>query len=178
MNQPGSFEDGCYSTLNNPLSSFELNIVVKFLKLQNTPHSNSEFKIFGRIRYNNQLFYAQTYDHKHKRQSSVCKWKFENMDYYGIIQKFVLYKGIEMIIASKFVDKKKLIDLYDFSAPYKSIFQLNDLDKYYPVFGRFENDENNLVVCLSSSLVSTCVMVKLKDSDNIMVTPIIGFEHD
>jgi len=180
LNQPSSFEDGFYSPFQNHLSCNELNAVIKFLKLENNKQelSLNELKIFGRFRSNHELFFANVYDSLHIRQSSVCLWKYEDQDNYGIIEKFVNYKDKDMFIARKFIGKKKLIDYYKFSDTYKSIFELNDLDKYFTVFSRPGNDTCELIACSSSSIISTCVLTKLNDSGDVLVTNVIGYEHD
>ena len=80
-----------------------------------------------------------------------------------------------MFIARKFIGKKKLIDYYKFSDTYKSIFDLNDLDKYFTVFSRPGNDTCELIACSSSSIISTCVLTKLNISGDVLVTNVIGY---
>ena len=54
----------------------------------------------------------------------------------------------------------------------------NNLDKYFTVFSNLGNDNSNLIACFSNSIISTCIMTKLNDSEKIFVTDLIGFEHD
>lgn len=180
LNQPFSFEDGHYSYSNKCLNSSEVNAVIKYLKLNNNEANSvlKESKIFGRFRHNHELFYARVYDSLHKRQSSVCKWNAGKEENYGIIEKFIKYQDKEMFIAQKFIGKRKLTDYYKFSDSYKAIFDSNDLDKYFTVFSYPENDDTNIIACSSNSILSTCVITKLNDSNDVFVTAVIGFEHD
>ena len=180
LNQPSSFDDGYYSSINNFLNKNELNVVIEFLKLNNNDKERliSELKIFGRFRQNHELFYAKVYDSLHKRQSSVCKWKTNQIVHYGIIEKFVKYQDKEIFIANEFIGKRKLTEIYAFSDTYKTIFEVNNLDKYFTVFSNLGNENSNLIACFSNSIISTCIMTKLNDSEKIFVTDLIGFEHD
>jgi hypothetical protein len=57
LNQPSSFEDGFYPLFQNHLRSNELNVVIKYLKLENNKKELSlhDLKIFGRFRKNYEL---------------------------------------------------------------------------------------------------------------------------
>lgn len=177
LNSPSSYQDGNYSRLKIELNYHELNLLQKFLNLKENICSN-DVNTYGRIRLNNKLYCGEAYEKKHKRQSSVSKWVFRNNEFYGIIQKFVQYKDKNLFLAKKFTGKIKFVDFYTFSRTYKQIFEENNFDKYFPIFNKCEDDESNMIVCLNDSLISTCVMTNLADSNKIMVTQLIGFEHD
>jgi hypothetical protein len=115
---------------------------------------------------------------RHKRQSSVCKWIFKKEENYGIVKKFVNHNDKECFIAQKFIGKKKLTDYYKFSDAYKAIFESNHLDKYFNVFCLPADDNSNIIACSSNSIISTCVVTQLDDTNDLLVTNVIGFEHD
>ena len=178
LNEPSLHTDGNFSTINSPLNQHELLLIEKFFKLTETPNMD-DFQIFGRIRLKNNLYYADALNKsKFKRQSSVCKWKFNNHEFYGIIHKFVKFKEKNIFIASKFRGKTDVADFYEFSDSYKTIFKLNNFGNYFCIFNEFKYDVNNLIICTSDSIVSTCVVTYLYDTKQQMVSPLIGFEHD
>ena len=177
LNEPCSYQDGNYSFLNSLINNFELNCIVKFLKLKGSPQL-ADFKVFCRKKLNNNLFYADAYDRKHKRQSSVCKWRYANEECYGIIHKFVEYEETSVFIASKFSNKQYIHEYYKFSDAYQNILNINTFGDYFPLFDSFTFDEKNLVISTCDTLLSTCVATHLDNSNLIMVTPVIGFEHD
>jgi hypothetical protein len=84
----------------------------------------------------------------------------------------------ECFIAQKFIGKKKLTDYYKFSDAYKAIFESNHLDKYFNVFCLPADDNSNIIACSSNSIISTCVVTQLDDTNDLLVTNVIGFEHD
>ena len=172
LNIPSSYEDGNYSILKNKLNDEEIILLKAFLNL-NENVSIADLNTYGRLRLNHKLFYAEDYDKKHKRQSSVSNWSYNNYEHYGIIKKFVQYKD-----KSLFTGKVKLSDFYKFSQVYEKIFEANDFDKYFPVFKDFRDDEANIVICFSNALLSTCVMTHLADTNKMIVTSTIGYEHD
>jgi len=180
LNEHHSFEDGNYSPINNVLSEFECKLIVGFLGLEDRKNL-SNYKVFGRIRNKNQIFYSDVYDNKHKIQSSVCKWEIPTLNNkiaYGIIHKFIKYKDYNLFIASNFTGNIKITDLNLFDEKYKTIFEFNNISKYFPGFHKYQYGETNKVVGMTDNILATCVMTNLSDSDYSIVTPLIGFEHD
>jgi hypothetical protein len=125
------------------------------------------------------VYYSELFESRHKRQSSVCKWQDKNGLSFGIIHKFIVYNDQNFFIASKFKSNVKITDFKQiFSENYNKIFELNNIAKYFPVFEKYQYNDINTVVCKIESIVSTCVMSNVNDSDYSIVTPLIGFEHD
>lgn len=178
LNEPNSLNDGNYSSINSTLNYFEIQLIIRFLNIEVEDFTHADLKIFGRIRQNNQVFYADVYDKNHKRQSCVCKWLNKNEECYGIIHKFVKYKANSVFIASKFQRKTEIFEIRRFSNAYKTILQINNFKKYFPVFEKYNYDDINVVVCGSDTILATCILTNIEDSNFMVVTPVIGFEHD
>jgi hypothetical protein len=83
-----------------------------------------------------------------------------------------------LFIASNFTGNIKITDLNLFDEKCKTIFEYNNISKYFPVFHKYQYGETNKVVCMTDNIFATCVMTNLSDSDYSIVTPLIGFEHD
>ena len=176
LNNSHSFDDGNYTPIHCSLNDNEQQLVIRYLDLQQ--FQPAECKIYGRVRQQNQIYFASVHDEKHKRQSSVCKWLSENEESYGIIHKFVKYNDFNLFIASKFGNKLEIYNIHDFSDPFKQILQINNFGKYFPIFKKFQYAESNTIVCRTERILSTCVMTNVSHTNFILVTPIIGFEHD
>jgi hypothetical protein len=83
-----------------------------------------------------------------------------------------------LFIASNFTGNIKITDLNLFDEKCKTIFEYNNISKYFPVFHKYQYGETNKVVCMTDNIFATCVMTNLSDSDYSIVIPLIGFEHD
>ena len=96
LNEPNSLNDGNYSSINSTLNDFEIQLIIRFLNIEVEDFTHADLKIFGRIRKNNQVFYADVYDKNHKRQSCVCKWlnKMKNA-----MALFTNLKNIKLVVS-------------------------------------------------------------------------------
>ena len=63
-------------------------------------------------------------------------------------------------------------------AMHKSILQLYNFQKYFPVFDKYNYADINVVIFGSETILATCILTNIADRNFIIVTPVIGFEHD
>jgi hypothetical protein len=68
-----------------------------------------------------------------------------------------------MFIASNFTGNLKLTDLNLFDEKYKTIFEFNNISKYFPIIHKYQYGETNKEVGMTEIIIATCVMTNLSD---------------
>jgi hypothetical protein len=68
-----------------------------------------------------------------------------------------------MFIASNFTRNLKLTDLNLFDEKYKTIFEFNNISKYFPIIHKYQYGETNKEVGMTEIIIATCVMTNLSD---------------